>query len=197
MEHARPRRRRGDVLGEVARPQPDLHLRRARRRRPGAARADLARPGARARSRSAGRPARPPRTRSTSVIAPLPHYRGQPSALIASIVVAMARQLELPEAEIDRIRIAALLHDVGKVAVPEEILEKPSALTVGRVADRRPAPAHRPGDPRAGGGAQGRRADHPPPPRAVRGPRLPVRAARQRDPARAPGSSPSPTPTTR
>ena len=41
----------------------------------------------------------------------------------------MARQLDLPEAEIDRIRIAALLHDVGKVAVPEEILEKPAALT--------------------------------------------------------------------
>ena len=65
----------------------------------------------------------------TSFIAPLPHYRGQPSALIAAIVVAMARQLELPEAEIDRIRVAALLHDVGKVAVPEEILDKPAPLT--------------------------------------------------------------------
>lgn len=65
----------------------------------------------------------------TAVLSPLPHYRGQPSALIASIVVALARQLALPEAEIDRLRIAALLHDVGKVAVPEEILEKPSALT--------------------------------------------------------------------
>jgi diguanylate cyclase (GGDEF)-like protein len=65
----------------------------------------------------------------TSVLSPLPHYRGQPSALIASIVVALARQLQLPEVEIDRLRVAALLHDVGKVAVPEEILEKPSALT--------------------------------------------------------------------
>ncbi len=65
----------------------------------------------------------------TSFIAPLPHYRGQPSALIASIVVDMARQLQLPDAEVDRIRIAALLHDVGKVAVPEEILDKPAPLT--------------------------------------------------------------------
>jgi diguanylate cyclase (GGDEF)-like protein len=65
----------------------------------------------------------------TSVLAPLPHYRGQPSPLIASIVVALARQLSLPDNEIDRLRVAALLHDVGKVAVPEEILEKPSALT--------------------------------------------------------------------
>ena len=55
---------------------------------------------------------------------------------------------------------------------------------LGRVADRRPAPAHRPGHPRAGGRAQGRGADHPPPPRALRRPRLPVRPARQRDPAR-------------
>ena len=65
----------------------------------------------------------------TSVLNPLPHYRGQPSALIASIVVALARQLELPDAEVDRIRIAALLHDVGKIAVPEDILDKPAALT--------------------------------------------------------------------
>jgi diguanylate cyclase (GGDEF)-like protein len=64
-----------------------------------------------------------------SVLDPLPHYRGQPSAMIASIVVSLARQLQLPDAEIDRLRVAALLHDVGKVAVPEEILEKPSALT--------------------------------------------------------------------
>ena len=66
-----------------------------------------------------------------SYILPLPHYRGQPSALIASIVVEIGRQLQLPEAELDRIQVAALLHDVGKVAIPEEILEKPSALSTG------------------------------------------------------------------
>jgi HD-GYP domain-containing protein (c-di-GMP phosphodiesterase class II) len=77
-----------------------------------------------------GRAARDAATAAlTSVIAPLPHYRGQPSALIASIVVALGRQLDLPEAEIDRLRLAAVLHDVGKVAVPDEILEKPSSLT--------------------------------------------------------------------
>jgi len=84
----------------------------------------------RARAVEVGRAAREAATAAlTSVIAPLPHYRGQPSALIASIVVALGRQLDLPEAEIDRLRIAALLHDVGKVAVPQEILEKPSSLT--------------------------------------------------------------------
>ena len=77
-----------------------------------------------------GRAARDAATATlTSVIAPLPHYRGQPSALIASIVTAMARNLALPDVEVDRLRVAALLHDVGKVAVPQEILEKPAALT--------------------------------------------------------------------
>ena len=65
----------------------------------------------------------------TSFIAPLPHYRGQPSALIAAIVVEMATQLQLPDAEVDRIRVAALLHDVGKVSMPQEILEKPGPLS--------------------------------------------------------------------
>ena len=64
-----------------------------------------------------------------SVIMPLPHYRGRPSALIATIAVALARRLELPDAEVERIRIAALLHDIGKVGVPTEILEKPGPLS--------------------------------------------------------------------
>jgi diguanylate cyclase (GGDEF)-like protein len=63
------------------------------------------------------------------MISPLPHYRGQPSALIATIVTTLARQLSLPDHEIDKIRVAALLHDVGKVGVPTDILEKPSSLT--------------------------------------------------------------------
>ena len=46
-------------------------------------------------------------------------------------MVEIGRQLQLPEAELDRIQVAALLHDVGKVAIPEEILEKPSALSTG------------------------------------------------------------------
>ena len=65
----------------------------------------------------------------SDVIAPLPHYRGRPSLLIATIGVAIANDLALPANEIERIRIAALLHDIGKVAVPPQILEKPSALS--------------------------------------------------------------------
>lgn len=64
-----------------------------------------------------------------AIILPLPHYRGRPSALIATIVSALARSLELPAHEVDKIRVAALLHDVGKVGIPQDILEKPSSLT--------------------------------------------------------------------
>ncbi|HET9614043.1 MAG TPA: diguanylate cyclase, partial [Candidatus Limnocylindrales bacterium] len=77
-----------------------------------------------------GRAARDAATASlTSVIAPLANHRGHASPLIALIVTTMARNLDLPENEVERIRVAALLHDVGKVAVPSDILEKPTTLT--------------------------------------------------------------------
>ena len=62
-------------------------------------------------------------------LVPYPNHRGQPSARIATLAVLLGRRLGLPDAELDRLRIAALLHDVGKLALPEEILEKPSSLT--------------------------------------------------------------------
>jgi diguanylate cyclase (GGDEF)-like protein len=64
-----------------------------------------------------------------SVLAPQPHHRGRPSDMIASLATGMALQLGLPQEEIERIRIASLLHDLGKLAVPHEILDKPSTLS--------------------------------------------------------------------
>jgi HD-GYP domain-containing protein (c-di-GMP phosphodiesterase class II) len=65
----------------------------------------------------------------SAIISPMPHYRGKPSSLIAAIAVRMARQLELPDREVERIRVASLLHDIGKIGVPEQILEKPGPLS--------------------------------------------------------------------
>jgi diguanylate cyclase (GGDEF)-like protein/putative nucleotidyltransferase with HDIG domain len=41
----------------------------------------------------------------------------------------MARELGLPEQRVGRVRLAGLLHDIGKVGVPETILQKPGELT--------------------------------------------------------------------
>jgi diguanylate cyclase (GGDEF)-like protein len=64
-----------------------------------------------------------------SVLAPQPHHRGQPSDMIATLATGMALQMGLAQDEIERIRIASLLHDLGKLAVPVEILDKRSALS--------------------------------------------------------------------
>jgi diguanylate cyclase (GGDEF)-like protein len=64
-----------------------------------------------------------------SVLAPQPHHRGRPSDMIASLATGIALEMKLAPEEIERIRIASLLHDLGKIAIPEEILDKPSSLT--------------------------------------------------------------------
>ena len=66
-----------------------------------------------------------------SVLAPQPHHRGRPSDMIAALATGMGLELGLPRDEIERIRIASLLHDLGKLAVPTEILDKPAALSDG------------------------------------------------------------------
>jgi diguanylate cyclase (GGDEF)-like protein/putative nucleotidyltransferase with HDIG domain len=48
---------------------------------------------------------------------------------VRTYAVAVAAQLNLPESEIEALRAAALLHDIGKLAVPEQIINKPGKLT--------------------------------------------------------------------
>ncbi|MEA2609481.1 MAG: hypothetical protein QOJ75_1724, partial [Chloroflexota bacterium] len=55
-------------------------------------------------------------------------FSGRPSSMIAGAAVQLAIGLGLPESEIERIRVASLLHDLGKLAIPEEILTKPGEL---------------------------------------------------------------------
>ncbi len=43
--------------------------------------------------------------------------------------VGMGRILGLPENDIDALRTGALLHDIGKLAIPDHILNKPGGLT--------------------------------------------------------------------
>jgi diguanylate cyclase (GGDEF)-like protein len=64
-----------------------------------------------------------------SVLAPQPNHRGRPSDMIAALSIGVALHMGLSRVEMERIRIAALLHDLGKLALPDAILDKPSALT--------------------------------------------------------------------
>ena len=48
---------------------------------------------------------------------------------VRTYAVEMARELNLDEAQIEALRAAALLHDIGKLAVPEQIINKPGKLT--------------------------------------------------------------------
>ena len=49
---------------------------------------------------------------------------------VAALSVSVARLLGLPESELAAIEHGALLHDIGKLAVPEAILRKPAPLTM-------------------------------------------------------------------
>jgi diguanylate cyclase (GGDEF)-like protein len=58
-----------------------------------------------------------------------PGWAGGASQLIANLAADIGRAVGLPDGDIDRIRTASLLHDLGKLAIPDEILSKPSALS--------------------------------------------------------------------
>ena len=49
---------------------------------------------------------------------------------VAGAAVAIAKALEMSASEVTLIRRAALLHDIGKLSVPNTILDKPAKLTV-------------------------------------------------------------------
>jgi HD-GYP domain-containing protein (c-di-GMP phosphodiesterase class II) len=52
------------------------------------------------------------------------HSRG-----VTSVAVAICQRLRLPEDQVTLVRRAALLHDIGKLSVPNNILDKPGKLT--------------------------------------------------------------------
>jgi HD-GYP domain-containing protein (c-di-GMP phosphodiesterase class II)/HAMP domain-containing protein len=56
-------------------------------------------------------------------------YTADHANMIAKLAVAVGRELALSEAELRRVEYAALLHDVGKIAITPEILDKAGPLS--------------------------------------------------------------------
>ncbi len=56
-------------------------------------------------------------------------YTRNHSFNVAGLAIALARRMNLPPRLLATIRIAAMLHDIGKIGVPDVILHKPGPLT--------------------------------------------------------------------
>lgn len=61
---------------------------------------------------------------------------------VTELTLSLARQMGFDEIELDHVRRGALLHDIGKIGVPDSILIKPDVLTDEELAIMRKHPAY-------------------------------------------------------
>ena len=108
------------VLGEAQRQEPLLHVQPRDRRgfQPGGARATRRASGA---ARAAENLIR--------VVDAKDEYTGAHSERVALLVEAVARKLEVDDEQVEQLKLAGRLHDLGKTAIPDRVLQKPGALT--------------------------------------------------------------------
>ena len=89
-------------------------------------------------------------------------YTHRHSERVAALTARLAHEMGLTAAERQTAELSALLHDVGKIAVPDSILNKPGRLTPEEFAEMQKHPAPRRAHPRehperdGQGGAAGR-----------------------------------------
>jgi hypothetical protein len=55
-------------------------------------------------------------------------YTGGHTERVASVAVGIARRMGFRDEELEAIEIGALLHDIGKIGIPEHVLRKPGPL---------------------------------------------------------------------
>jgi len=73
------------------------------------------------------------RSLSATIDAKDPYTRGH-SSRVAAYATALAREMGWTEDKVELLRYAALIHDLGKVAIPEAILKKKGKLTASEYA---------------------------------------------------------------
>jgi len=56
-------------------------------------------------------------------------YTASHQQRVSQLATAIAKELNLPQDKIEGIRIVSLIHDIGKIGLPTEILSKPTRLT--------------------------------------------------------------------
>jgi diguanylate cyclase (GGDEF)-like protein/putative nucleotidyltransferase with HDIG domain len=57
------------------------------------------------------------------------HYTYDHSDNVSSYSSRLAQKMNLPSDDVERVRLGALLHDIGKIGIPDSILNKPGKLT--------------------------------------------------------------------
>src|ERR1700741_853334 len=56
-------------------------------------------------------------------------YTAGHSERVGVVSVAIGRQMNLPEDQLEILRLGSLLHDIGKIGISDAVLRKPGALT--------------------------------------------------------------------
>jgi putative nucleotidyltransferase with HDIG domain len=67
-------------------------------------------------------------------------YTAKHSQTVGMLCELMARELGLDEARVQRVHLAGILHDIGKIGVPDSILRKPGKLSTDEMDQMRRHP---------------------------------------------------------
>ncbi len=59
---------------------------------------------------------------------------------VAEVALLLARELDFDESQLAAIKVGAIIHDIGKVGTPDQILSKPGALTEEEIREIRKHP---------------------------------------------------------
>jgi len=76
---------------------------------------------------------------TTAIDAKDPYTEGH-SQRVSDFSLAIARELNIPTETINHLRIAGLLHDIGKIGVPDMVLRKPGRLDESEMAEMKKHP---------------------------------------------------------